>query len=108
MAIFILLQHFEKQELSGQLVDLVENIARILGYISAVQQFATLVHLKTALTDIQPLVADTANFIIQYTSRSGTGMLDLHVLSDLVTKIISQRMPCVLFIRRLIKSRSII
>jgi hypothetical protein len=77
---FILLQHLEKQEQSSELIlDLAENMARILGYISDVQQFARLVQLKTALADVQPLLADTTNFIIQRTAHSETSMLDLWV-----------------------------
>jgi hypothetical protein len=86
--VFISLQHFEKQELSDQLVlDLAKNVARIICYISNVQKFARLVQLlvKSALEDVQPLMADTTNFIIQHTSRSEMGMLDLRVLFDFVT-----------------------
>jgi hypothetical protein len=60
-------------------------MAQIIGYISDVQQFARLVQLKSALEDVQPLMADMTNFIIQHTSRSETGMLDLRVLFDLIT-----------------------
>jgi hypothetical protein len=62
-------------------------MAQIIGYISDVQQFARLVQLKSlaALEDVQPLMADTTNFIIQHTSRSETGMLDLRVLFDFIT-----------------------
>jgi hypothetical protein len=106
---FISLQYFETQELSDKLVlDLAENMARIIGYISDVQQFARLVQLRMALADIQPLMADTTNFIIQHTSRSGTGMLHFLVFSEFVTKIPSQQTPCMPCILHQLKTRLII
>lgn len=72
-------QYLENQETSNQLVlDLAENMASILSYISDVQQFAKLVQLKTAIEDVQPLLGDTTNFIIQYTSHSAIG---IHLLT---------------------------
>jgi hypothetical protein len=92
MAIFISSQYLENQELCNQLVlDLAENMARILGYIGDVQQFARLVQLKTAIDDIQPLLADTTNFIIQYTSRSETGISDLWAISTLSQSLLHRK-----------------
>jgi hypothetical protein len=106
MAMFSSLQYLENQETCNQLVlDLAENMASILGYISDVQQFAKLVQLKTAIEDVQPLLADTTNFIIQYTSQSETGKFRLLVLSGFVTNLVSQRTPLVLYVHRPIEIR---
>jgi hypothetical protein len=75
---FMSLQHLEKQEQCNQLVlDLAENMACVVGYVSDIQQFARVVQLKMAIEDIQPLLEDTTNFIIQHTSRTETGIFDL-------------------------------
>jgi hypothetical protein len=52
---------------------LADNMICTLGYIEDVEQFARLVQLKKAIEEVQPLMEDTANFILMYTSRSGAG-----------------------------------
>ena len=78
IAIFTSIQLLESQELCNQVVlEIAENMAHILGYIADVQQFARLVQLRTAIEDIAPLLEDTTNFIIKYTSRSEAGIFVL-------------------------------
>jgi hypothetical protein len=43
-------------------------MACTLGYIKDVQQFARLRQLKQAIKEVQPLMEDTTNFIIEFTS----------------------------------------
>lgn len=80
-------------------------MARILGYIGDMQQFASLVQLKTAIEDVQSLLEDTTNFIIQHSYHSETGELHLLVVSDFLTKFASQRTQCALCIHRPIRTR---
>ncbi|KAJ7929528.1 hypothetical protein B0H13DRAFT_1963922, partial [Mycena leptocephala] len=49
---------------------LVEDMVYLLDLITNVQQFATLDQLKRALQEVDHLMGDTANFIVQYNSRS--------------------------------------
>lgn len=89
-------------------LNLAENMVHMLGYIADVQQFARLVQLKTAIEDVIPLLEDTTNFIIKYTSRSETGIFNIWLISDFVTKLASQQMLCELCLRRPIEPRLII
>jgi hypothetical protein len=50
--------------------NLVEDMVYLLDLITNVQQFATLDQLKRALQEVDHLMGDTANFIVQYNSRS--------------------------------------
>jgi len=42
-------------------------MARTLGYIEDVKQFARLAQLKQAISDVTPLMEDTSNFIVKFT-----------------------------------------
>jgi len=62
------LQRLKNQEQCNQLVlDLVKDMARTLGYIEDVKQFARLAQLKQAISDVTPLMEDTSNFIVKFT-----------------------------------------
>ena len=50
------------------MLDLAKDIACTLGYIEDVKQFARLGQLKLALKEVTPLIEDTTNFIVQFTS----------------------------------------
>ncbi|EAU80678.2 HNWD1 [Coprinopsis cinerea okayama7 len=66
-------EHLEQSERCDRIVvGLAESMARTLGYIEDVEQFARLAQLKRALEDIRPLMEDTTNFILKYTNRSRT------------------------------------
>ena len=41
-------------------------MARTLGYIEDVQQFARLGQLKQAIKDVKPLMEDTTNLIVEF------------------------------------------
>jgi len=45
-------------------------MARTLGYVADVEQFARLAQLKKALEDVRPLMEDTANFMVKYVNRN--------------------------------------
>ena len=51
------------------MLDLAKDMAFSLGYIEDVKQFAHLGQLKLALKDLTPLIEDTTNFIVQFTSN---------------------------------------
>ena len=51
-----------------------------LGYIEDVKQFARLSQLKRALEDLRPLIEDTTNFIVRFTSN-GQGPSSLRCFS---------------------------
>jgi hypothetical protein len=68
-----LMQRLEEQEQNNeQILQLADDMATIITYIEDVEQFARIVQLKKAMEDIRPLIEDTTNFILRYTSRSGT------------------------------------
>lgn len=48
-------------------------MAATLGYIEDVEQFARLYQLRKSIEEVRPLMEDTANFILMFTSRSNTG-----------------------------------
>ena len=50
------------------MLDLAKDIACTLGYIEDVKQFARLGQLKLALKEVTPLIEDTTNFIVKFTS----------------------------------------
>ena len=50
------------------MLDLAKDMAFSLGYIKDVKQFVRLSQLKRALEDLRPLIEDTTNFIVQFTS----------------------------------------
>ena len=50
------------------MLDLAKDIACTLGYIEDVKQFARLGQLKLALKEVMPLIEDTTNFIVKFTS----------------------------------------
>jgi hypothetical protein len=67
------MQRLEEQEKNNeQILQLADDMATIITYIEDVEQFARIVQLKKAMEDIRPLIEDTTNFILRYTSRSGT------------------------------------
>ena len=53
-----------------QIVNLAADMARTLGYVADVEQFARLAQLKKALEDVRPLMEDTANFMVKYVNRN--------------------------------------
>ena len=58
------------------MLDLAKDMAFSLGYIEDVKQFARLGQLKLALKDLTPLIEDTTNFIVRFTShRQGPSSL---------------------------------
>jgi len=62
------LQRLKNQEQCNQLVlDLANDMARTLGYIEDVKQFARLTQLKQAIRDVTPLMENTSNFIVEFT-----------------------------------------
>ncbi|KAJ2919842.1 hypothetical protein MD484_g626, partial [Candolleomyces efflorescens] len=52
------------------IVNLADNMARTLSYISDVEQFARIAQLKKALEDVRPLMEETANFILRFVNRT--------------------------------------
>jgi hypothetical protein len=52
-------------------LQLADDMASIVGYISDIEQFARISQLEKAMEDVHPLIEDTTNFILRYTSRSG-------------------------------------
>lgn len=73
--------HFPQQRLQElerwdrMVLDLAEKMARTLGYIEDVEQFARLVQLKKAIEDIRPLMEDTSTFILEFSTRGTGGIL---------------------------------
>ena len=66
---FVCLQILEDEERCNQLVlDLAKDMACAIEYIDDVEQFARLGQLKQAIKDVQPLMEDTTNFIVEFTS----------------------------------------
>ena len=60
------------------MLDLAKDIACTLSYIEDVKQFARLGQLKLALKEVTPLIEDTTNFIVKFTSdRQGPSSLIL-------------------------------
>jgi hypothetical protein len=55
--------------------NLAESMARTIGYIEDVDQFARLSQLKRALEDVRPLMEDTATFILKYLNRDLSGTI---------------------------------
>jgi hypothetical protein len=67
------MQRLEEQgQNNEQILQLADDMATLITYIEDVEQFARIVQLKKAMEDIRPLIEDTTNFILRYTSRSGT------------------------------------
>ena len=64
------------------MLDLAKDMAFSLGYIEDVKQFARLGQLKLALKDLTPLIEDTTNFIVRFTSN-GQGPLSLRCISTI-------------------------
>ena len=52
-------------------------MASTLGYIEDVEQFARLGQLKQAIKDVKPLMEDTTNFIVGFTSGGAGAFLSL-------------------------------
>ena len=66
----------ENQEQCNQLMlDLAKDMASTLGYIEDVEQFARLGQLKQAIKDVKPLMEDTTNFIVRFTSDGAGAFL---------------------------------
>jgi glycogen debranching enzyme len=53
-------------------LDLANDMARTLGYIEDVKQFARLAQLKQAIRDVTPLIEDTTDFIVEFTHGGGS------------------------------------
>ena len=62
------------------MLDLAKDMAFSLGYIEDVKQFVRLSQLKRALEDLRPLIEDTTNFIVRFTSH-GQGPSSLRSFS---------------------------
>lgn len=63
------MQILEDEERCNQLVlDLAKDMACAIGYIEDVEQFARLGQLKQAIKEVQPLMVDTTNFMVEFTS----------------------------------------
>ena len=62
------------------MLDIAKDIACTLGYIEDVKQFARLGQLKLALKEVAPLIEDTTNFIVKFTS-DGQGPSSLILFS---------------------------
>ncbi|PVF92107.1 WD40 repeat-like protein [Serendipita vermifera] len=72
-AVNVVYQRLEDQDLYNSLIlELAGDMAQTLGYIEDIEQFARLVQLEMALRDVRPLIEDTTNFILKYTSRART------------------------------------
>ncbi|TFK33861.1 WD40-repeat-containing domain protein [Crucibulum laeve] len=65
----------EQDRYDGLILELVENMARTLDFIEDVEQFARIIQLKKTLEDVRPLMEDTTNFILKFTSRSTAAQL---------------------------------
>lgn len=61
----------DRGQCNETILQLAEAMACILGYVEDIEQFARISQLRGAIEDMQPLLEDTANFILRYTSRSG-------------------------------------
>lgn len=73
----------QNQEQCNQLVlDLAQDMACTLGYVEDVEQFTRLGQLKLAIRDVQPLIEDTSNFIVKFTS-DGAGVSTLSRVSKI-------------------------
>jgi hypothetical protein len=69
-------QRLEEQgQNKEQILQLADDIASIITYIEDVEQFARISQLKEAMEGICPLIEDTTNFILRYTSQSETSMI---------------------------------
>jgi hypothetical protein len=62
----------EQKQNNEEILQLADDIASTITYIEDVEQFARISQLKKAMEEIHPLIEDTTNFILRYTSRSGT------------------------------------
>ncbi|RDB27538.1 hypothetical protein Hypma_003814 [Hypsizygus marmoreus] len=62
----------EHDQCDKLILDLAESMARTLGYIEDVEQFARIYQLKRSIEEIRPLMEDTANFILTFTTRSAS------------------------------------
>ena len=70
-------QHLEDGDLRHKsLLDLVENMACTIAYMEDVEQFARLEELKEAIKNVQPLVEETTNFVLKYSSTGELRMFD--------------------------------
>ena len=70
-------QHLEDGEVRHKsLLNLVENMARTIAYVEDVEQFARLEELKEAIKNVRPLVEETTNFVLKYSSTSELGISD--------------------------------
>ena len=58
------------------LLDLVENMSCTIGYVEDVEQFARLEELKGAIKNVRPLVEETTNFVLKYSSAGELGIFD--------------------------------
>jgi hypothetical protein len=66
------LQNQEKCD--KRVLELADNMASTLSYIEDVEQFARLPQLKKAIEEVWPLMEETTNIVLKYTSRGGAGM----------------------------------
>ncbi|KDQ52845.1 hypothetical protein JAAARDRAFT_197915 [Jaapia argillacea MUCL 33604] len=60
----------DQEQCDKLILDLAENMSQMLGYIEDAEQFARLAQFTQALKEVRPLMEETANFILQYTSHS--------------------------------------
>ena len=68
-------QHLEDGDVRHKsLLDLVENMACTIAYVEDVEQFARLEELKEAIKNVRPLVEETTNFVLKYSSTGELGI----------------------------------
>ncbi|PPQ99530.1 hypothetical protein CVT24_005320 [Panaeolus cyanescens] len=65
----------EQDDYDKMVVQLAESMARTLGYIEDVEQFARISQLKKCIDDVWPLIEETTNFIIQLVNMSKAGQM---------------------------------
>ncbi|KAG5636248.1 hypothetical protein H0H81_008651 [Sphagnurus paluster] len=67
----VVYRNLDEQDQCDKLVlDLADSMARTLGYIEDVGQFARVYQLKRSIEEVTPLMEATANFILMFTNRS--------------------------------------
>jgi hypothetical protein len=71
----------DQERCNDLVLELAEDMARTLEYVQDVEQFARITQFVETLKELQLLLADTQNFIINYSSQSETGMFDFFRLS---------------------------
>ncbi|PVG01142.1 WD40 repeat-like protein [Serendipita vermifera] len=76
-------ERLKEQDLRNKLIcELVEDLQRILPYVSNAESFARLVQLKSEIDEFPRLIEDSVNFIFKYSSQTALGgMMRAFVIS---------------------------